>query len=257
MEKYDKELTQKTGCTLLEIAEDAVQTSVNVRTTLRKSLASVVPITSGGGMIEGFSEAIVAILNHIGVRARTTQEVDIGGIAEAYEKRDDLMFVADDRVFVAINLLTNRVVDNAAATAKAYVAALNRMANGLKGKSVLVIGIGHVGTAAVTNLIMRKAKPSAVDIDRFKLQTLNERFGRKVLVFRTLAEAMERTDLVINTAPGRNIIKANMIREHTLISAPAIPLGLTRAALRKVGQHIVHDSLELGVATMAVEACVN
>jgi methylornithine synthase len=63
--------------------------------------------------------------------------------------------------------------------------------------------------------------------------------------------------LIANTAPVTNLIKADMIKENTLISAPAIPLGLTRAALRRAGRNLVHDPLQLGVATMGVEACAN
>ena len=257
LDRYDKELKQKTGCTLLEIAVEAARTNAAAGRLLKKTVAAVVPITSGGGVIEGFSLAVTAILNHVGVKAITTRETDVAGIAEAYEKDSHLLFVADDKIFVAINLLTNRVVDNATATAKAYVAALDRMANGLIGKPVLVIGVGHVGRAAVEDLILRKAIPLAVDVNRLRVRTLKETFGRKVTVFRTLTEAMKHTDFVINTAPARNIIKAKMINANTLISAPAIPLGLTTAGLRKAERHLVHDSLELGVATMAVEACTN
>jgi len=257
LEKYEEELVKRTGCTLLEIAEDAAQTNANIKAILNQTKAAVVPITSGGGVIEGFSQAVAAILNHVGIRTIKIKGVDIAGIAEAYEQGADLIFVADDRKFVAINTHTTHVVDNATSTAKAYVAALDKMAKGLKEKTVLVIGIGYVGSAAISNLILREAKPLAVDIDRLKLRTLSERLGRKVVVFSRLTEAIDHTDLIINAAPARNIIKADMITENTLISAPAIPLGLTRAALRKIGRNLIHDPLQLGVATMALEAWTN
>jgi pyrrolysine biosynthesis protein PylD len=257
LEKYEGELVKRTGCTLLEIAEDAAQTSANIKAILKQTKAAVVPITSGGGVIVGFSQAVAAILNHVGIRTIKIKEVDIAGIAEAYGQGADLMFVADDRKFVAINTHTMHAVDNATSTAKAYVAALDKMAKGLKEKPVLVIGIGHVGSAAISNLILREAKPLAVDVDRLKLRALSERFGRKVVVFSTLAEAVDHTNLIINAAPARDIIKADMIKENTIISAPAIPLGLTRAALRKIRRNLIHDPLQLGVAAMAVEACAN
>jgi pyrrolysine biosynthesis protein PylD len=257
LEEYDKELRRKTGCNLLEIAEDAAQADSTVRRTLKKTDAAVVPITSGGGVIKGFSEAVAAILNHIGTNAMITRGADVVGIAEAYEQGADLLLFADDKKFVAINTHTGRVVDNAPATAKAYVAALGRMANGLTGKRVLVIGVGNVGTVAVSNLILRRAKPLAVDIDMQKLKDLKARFGRRVSIFHRTSDALRTTNLIVNTAPVRNLIKANMVGESTLISAPAIPIGLTQAVLRKIWHNVVHDSLQLGVATMAVEACVN
>jgi pyrrolysine biosynthesis protein PylD len=257
LNRYDEELRTKTGCTLIEIAEVAAQTNSGVRKILKKTQAAVVPITSGDGVIEGFTRAVAAILTHVGVETIITKEPDICGIAEAYELDSDLLFVADDRKFVAINIDTKHVVDNATATAKAYVAALDRMADGLSGKPVLVIGVGQVGSSAISNLILRKAKPLAMDVDRLKLLALSRKFGRQVSVFGTLIDAVRKTNLIINTAPSRNIIKEDMIDENTIISAPAIPVGLTKAALRKVGPNLVHDSLELGVATMAVDACAN
>ena len=255
LEQYDKELREKTGCNLLEIAEDAANTKKHMRTTLEKSAAAAVPITSGQGVIEGFSEAVAAILNHIGLRTIITREADEVGIAEAYEKGAKLIFIADDRKFVAINTHSMRVVDNAISTAKAYVAVLGRMTRGLTGKSVLVIGVGNIGTATISELLLRKAKPIAVDSDESKLKNLKTEFGRNVVVLHSFADALRKTNLIINTAPARNIINANMIRENTLISTPAIPLCLTDAAVRKVGKNLVHDPLQLGVATMAVEAC--
>jgi pyrrolysine biosynthesis protein PylD len=257
LEKYDEELRKKTGRNLLEIAEDAAGTDAVIRGIMKKSEAAVVPITSGRGVIEGFSEAVAAILNHIGIKANLTQGVNVVGIAEAYERDVDLVFSADDSKFVAINMRTRHVVDNAASTAKAYVAALDRMAKGLHGRHVLVIGVGEVGSAAISNLILRRAKPIAVDIDKRKIKSLSRGFGRKVLVFDRLTEAIQQTNLIINTAPQRNLIKVDMIKENTLISAPAIPIGLTQAALRKVGGNLVHDPLQLGVAAMGVEACAN
>jgi pyrrolysine biosynthesis protein PylD len=258
IDKYDEELIRKTGCSLLEIAKDAAQACPNIETTLTKTDATVVPITSGKGVINGFAEAVAATLCHIGIRAMITQGSDVVGLAEAYERGAGLMFAADDRRFVAVNLRTGHIVDNAASTARAYVAALDKMAKGLKEKTVLVIGVGNVGSEVISNLILRKARPLAVDIDRVKLRVLKRKYGGHVEVFNTVAEAIQHTNLVMNAAPARNILKADFIKENMLISAPAVPLGLTRAGLKKLNKcNLVHDTLQLGVATMAVEACAS
>ena len=257
LEEYEEELMKKTGCTLLEIAEDAARADENVEAILRKTKGAVVPITSGGGVIGGFVQAVAAILNHIGIRTTITHGTDITGIAEAFEHDADLMFLADDRKFVAINLHTRQVVDNATSTAKAYVAVLDKMTNGLRGKPVLVIGIGNVGTQVISELIRRKARPLAVDLDRIRLRALIKKYRGLVVAFNTVDEAISHTNLIINAAPTRNILSAEMIKEEMLIAAPAIPVGLTQAALRKLEHNLVHDPLQLGVATMAVEACAN
>jgi len=38
------------------------------------------------------------------------------------------------------------------------------------------------------------------------------------------------------------------------VAAPGMPLGLTAAAAEKTGLRLLHDPLQIGVATMAVEA---
>jgi len=255
--RYEKELRSKTGCSLLQIAEDAANTKISVSSLFRKSKAAVVPISSDGGVIEGFSQAVTGILNHIGIRSTITQGADVTGVAEAHEIGAGLIFLADDRKFVAINLYTRQVVDNAASTARAYVAALDKMAKGLRGKPVLVIGIGNVGSPAISDLIRRKARPLAVDLNRIRLRALIKKYRRQVVAFNTVDEAIPQTNLIINAASTRNILRADMIKEDMLISAPAIPVGLTQAALKKAERHLVHDPLQLGVATMAVEACAN
>ncbi len=257
LENYEDELIRKTGSTLLEIAEDAAQASRSVENVLKQTRAAVVPITSGGGIIEGFAQAVGAILNHIGVRATITHGADVTGIAEAYEEGNRLIFLADDRRFVAIDLYARRVVDNSAATALAYVAALEKMAKGLRAKPVLVIGIGNVGKPAIMDLIRRKAMPIAVDVDRIRIRELIEKYGSRVRAFDTVREAVRHANLIINTAPARNVLREDMIRDGMMISAPAIPVGLTQGALKKVKHHLVHDPLQLGVVTMAVAACAN
>jgi len=257
IKKYDQELRSKTGCTLIEIAKDAAQAKGNIASILSGTTAAVVPVTAGKGVIEGFSEAVAAILDHLGIKAFVTKGTDVVGIAEAFEKKADVVFAADDSDFVAINLVTRHVVHNGGATARAYVAALNCLAKGLKGKSVLVIGIGEVGSQAVADLLARGARPLLVDVDRRRLILMKRRYKDHVGIFRTVADAMRHTNVVVDAAPARDIIRSDVVAEDTLISAPAVPLGLTKGALRRLNpQNLIHDPLQLGVAAMAVEACL-
>jgi hypothetical protein len=63
-----------------------------------------------------------------------------------------------------------------------------------------------------------------------------------------------QTKLVILAANFRKaIISEDMVRKGMIISAPSIPLGLTQKALKKLPQRaLIHDPLQLGVATMAL-----
>jgi pyrrolysine biosynthesis protein PylD len=47
------------------------------------------------------------------------------------------------------------------------------------------------------------------------------------------------------------LIDAEHVRSDTFVSAPGIPLGLTAAAAEKLSNRLLHDLLEIGVATMA------
>jgi pyrrolysine biosynthesis protein PylD len=256
MTEYDRTLERKTGCRLVEIAAEAAQFKGDVRKLLVNTSAAIVPVTAGRGIIEGFSEAVAAILGHIGINASVTESSDIAGMTEAFEGDADLVFAADDNEFVAMNLATKHISRNATATARAYVAALNHIAKGLAGKPVLVIGIGNVGSEAVTSLIALGAIPLVVDIDKRRVMRLSRKYRDHVRIFRTVAEALRHTSLIIDAAPARNVIRSDMITADTMISAPSVPLGLTRAALKRISErNLIHDPLQLGVAAMAVEAC--
>ena len=254
--EYDRALQKKTGCRLVEIAVEAAQIKGDAKKLLVNTRAAIVPVTAGKGIIEGFSEAVASILNHIGINASITESSDVAGMAEALEGNAELIFAADDNEFVAMNFATKRISRNATATARAYVVALGHLAKGLRGKPVLVIGVGSVGSEAVASLIAGGARPLVVDIDKRRIMSLNRKYPDQVRVFRTVAGALRHTNLIIDAAPARDVIRSDMIAEDTMISAPSVPLGLTRAALKKINpQNLIHDPLQLGVAAMAVEAC--
>jgi len=60
--------------------------------------------------------------------------------------------------------------------------------------------------------------------------------------------------LIVDATPMPDIISEDMIKEDTFVVAPGIPLGLTSKALKKLtSKNLIHDSLELGVVTMALD----
>ncbi len=66
---------------------------------------------------------------------------------------------------------------------------------------------------------------------------------------------MRYANLIVDATPVPNIISEDMITKDTFIAAPGIPLGLTKNARKKISPNqLIHDSLELGVATMALDA---
>lgn len=258
---YDKELLQKTGRTLRGIACHAVKIKEeNLQSQCGSVSIGVVPIRSGKGVIRGFSETVAQIVRHIGFNAFVTSETDVSGIAEAVEKRAQVIMMADDQRFVALNATRGLVVDNSEATGKGFTAGLDLMTGGLKGQKVLVIGCGPVGQSAALEALHWGAEVSIFDIDSQRSQglakTIRERTHRQVAVEPSLEKALSGHCFLIEATNTAGIIDEADITPGTYIAAPGMPLGLTPAAVRKVSRRLLHDPLQLGVAVMAVEAVV-
>jgi pyrrolysine biosynthesis protein PylD len=79
----------------------------------------------------------------------------------------------------------------------------------------------------------------------------------EITVERNLEEALSRYTVFFDASPAANIIQARHIKPETFIAAPGIPLGLSEEAYFLVKERLIHDVLEIGVATMFVHAsCV-
>ena len=251
-EKYDDELRQKTGRSLKQIAlhgagieDKGYSLDENVR-------VAVIPISSGKGIIHGFSEAVMGITSHLGYRSFIAAEPDVAGLAEAVEKKADIAFLADDDCFVAINLKQRYVVYNHDATAMGYAAALDYISGGVTGKRTLVIGAGKVGKSAVKALKSLGAEVSIFDTDEAKAKSTAAVYG--IAFEKSLDEALFRNSLLFDASPARNIISSEHIKPDTSIAACGVPLGLTEGARKLVEDRLIHDPLQIGVATMLIMA---
>ena len=69
-----------------------------------------------------------------------------------------------------------------------------------------------------------------------------------------LDPALLQHELIVDASPASNFILAQHIKPHTIVSAPGMPLGLDRSALAAIGDRLLHDPLQIGVATMLVGA---
>jgi len=254
---YDADLVRKTGLSLKEIARRSIEDGEGkVRAAIGSHKVAVVPVTSGQGVIENFVEAVEGVLIHIGVDAFKTRDKDVAGLAEGIEKGADIAFLADDNRFIALNFPLRRIIDNVEATAKGYVSALEAMAGDLSQRQVLVIGgAGRVGWEAVLYLKKKGAKVAVFDPDQDRVESLVK--GHEITVERNLEEALRRYTVFFDASPSANIIQARHIKPETFIAAPGIPLGLSEEAYSLVKERLIHDVLEIGVATMFVHAsCV-
>ena len=256
---YDKELLKKTGCTLLGIACKAVRVDeIGVANAMGSLTTCVVPMDCGQGTIEGFCDAVKQIVQHLGCKAFITCHPDVYGIAEAFEKKCDIIFLADDYRFVAITRNGGRVVDNTLSSAKGFVAGLSLMMGGLADRRVLVIGCGRVGRYAAFSLIEEGAKVAACDIKSRRVMELaaeaDNLYHAKIQVEDRLEEISAKYDGLFDATPAAEIIEPQHVNNHTCVSAPGVPHGVCFRALEIIGERFLHDSLQIGVATMLVEA---
>jgi pyrrolysine biosynthesis protein PylD len=258
LDTYDGELLEKTGSTLRGIACHAAGLNEEaVVDTLSRSVAGVVPITWGQGVIGGFCETTESILTHIGCKSFVTGNSDVRGLAEAYGKGADVIFMADDEQFVALNSRTRQVVDNTAATGGGFAAGLSLMVGGLRGRKVLVLGCGPVGCSATSKLRNYGAVVTVYDIKPGRSQELVQAMGSaaegEITIENNFRKALSRHTLMIDATNSADIIHASDISSETYIAAPGMPLGLSCNASKKISDRLLHDPLQIGVATMAVE----
>ena len=257
---YDADLVAGTGHSLRGIACSAAGISeAQFDKTIGNLVVAVIPVTSGIGLIGKFCDAVRSISCHLGANTFITQATDVAGLAEAIEKKADIVLLSDDDRFIALQVQSCRIIDNADATANGYVAGLNLMTGGLKDRDVLVIGCGPVGLGATKSLLRMGARVSLYDIAPSNSQNLAAKIksacNSDILIENDLETALSEHQLIIDASPAANIIQAHHITPDTYISAPGIPLGLSDKARLKISNRLVHDPLQIGVATMVAFAC--
>jgi pyrrolysine biosynthesis protein PylD len=253
----DYDLVRSTGHTLLELAAHTINVPyAMVAKEINDFTAAVVPISSGQGVIPGFAVATASILRYLGMKSFVTNQSDVAGMGEAFEKRADIVFAADDEKFLALHLKNSTVVDNASATATGFVQALAAAAKmtkgGLRGHEILVLGLGRVGTHAVHLLKRLGAQVWVYEANLERMRAFVE-LNESVKMAPSIEEGMRRIDYIYDATPAAEIIDEKMIRPSTVIACPGVPHGLTVVARSKIGPRFIHDNLPLGVAVMAVQ----
>ncbi len=257
---YDQQLLDKTGNTLKGIALHAIGLSDYEFEEIVKSFnICVIPLTCGQGVINRFSATVSGIISHLGFHSLVAQHTDAAGIAEAFEQKSDIILLADDNRFVAINVHTKHVSDNIEMTAKGFVAGLDLMAGGLKGKNALVIGCGPLGSYAAKALVKMGVLVSVCDIHPQRTSTLQKEIADELKTIIQIDNSWSSTSgkyqYIINATPSVDLIDASVITSNTYVAVPGVPCGLSSEARKKLSNRYLHDPLQPGVATMVIDAC--
>jgi pyrrolysine biosynthesis protein PylD len=244
--RRDLELKEKTGLSLLELAAKAAgRDAAELRRLGGDVLVAAVPVTAGLGVIGQFAQSVAAIVRTAGFNCMVTEKSDVDGIYEAYQAGADLIFIADDDRFLAINTKAGKLGENNLATAAGYVAALEAMMNKkgavMDDAPVLVLGYGPVGCHAEEILLSKGARVTVFDKDPFQ--------GKP-----NRPQDIVHFPYVIEATPQPAWIHKDMLAPDALIAAPGIPLGLDPEAGEIFKKQLVHDMLDIGTATMLAMA---
>lgn len=253
LREFEAGLGDIAGLGLRELAMSTVA-HPPVCVPLRGTRVAAVPVTSGEGVISGFSDCVVAILRHLGCDAWVTAQPDVRGIQEAFDGAAEVVFLADDHRFIALNARKGRCVDDDPATADGYVTALEAAAGSLFGRHVLLLGLGPVGRAAARRLVSRGAAVEVVEPDRARLRAALDS-GLKVQPV-ALADGLARYDLIFDATPSGGFIDAGDVSSISVAAVPGLPSAFTPAAQAVLGVRHIHEPLAIGVAVMAARALV-
>ncbi len=259
LKAYDQELLDKTGDTLGGIACHALGVPDDeLKDIVTSCRVCVIPLTCGQGMIDRFCASVSAIVSHLGFRSFVAQNPDVTGIAQALARESDVILLADDHRFVAINVHTKYIADNIEMTARGFVAGLDLMASGLRGIETLVIGCGELGRHTVKTLVAMGGRVSVCDINpqlALSLQKeIMEELKTPIQVDDCWCSPPGKYRHIIDATPCADFIDASMITRDTYVAAPGVPCGLSLAARDDLCHRYLHDPLQIGVATMVIDA---
>lgn len=252
LKAYEQRLLAVTGMGLLELALKTTDMTLEQYRFRVAALSwvAVIPITTGQGIISGFSEQVADIGCFLGLPCKVTKGQDVAGLGEAVAGGSEIILLADDAAFLALNLISRRLVDNALATGEIYAAALAAAAGGVAERSVAVLGLGPVGQAAVGWLHLHGARLIVHDKDQRRQSDFL--VGRAdIREAGSIGEILSETNLVLD-ATTSSIIRVRELKCPLFLAAPCIPLGIDEPNSNMV--QLIHDPLQLGVAAMVVKA---
>lgn len=249
LKKYDGTIKQQTGMALIDIAMHAV----GLKKPFSHMKTAVIPVTSGLGIIDGFSDTVCGILRYFGIDAYVTSNTDVGGVQEAYRNGAELIFMADDFVCSAFSLHEGVYSDNGYATGIGFAAALEATICRRKDveKKVLVLGLGPVGCAAAEYLQNCGCQVWVYDNQESVLRSFVEQHTHISILDNK--QQKKTFPYIYDATPVSHVICREDVTEQTMIAAPGMPLGVEEEA--KQVATVIHNPLELGILTMYCE-CV-
>jgi pyrrolysine biosynthesis protein PylD len=206
----------------------------------------VLRITSGQGTIPGFSETVADLLSYLGATVFLLKASDVEGLYQGLRQDADILFLADDDRYLALNVKNGGYGENDVATAYGFTAALHAMAGDLADRDVLLLGCGRVGAHALNALKKRGARVFLYDRDIARAKALA---GEAHGVLHDKAE-IRAFPLIFDTTDEGSWLHPGDLHEDVLIAAPGLPLSLDTEYAIITGNRVFHDPLQTGTVVM-------
>jgi len=250
---WDRTLRERTGLGYIELAARVSGRGENeIRFAAETMKIAAVPITRGLGVIGRFSESVAAILKTMGFETFVTNRADVDGLYEASLRGANIVLLADDARYIALNLQSGRIADNNIATVAGYMQVLRSMSGGLRGRSAVVLGYGVIGRLFAENLMQAGAKVAVYERNIALRETVEG--DGLTWIYDSDSPSPQNVllnyDLVADATNEGDWLKAENLCEHALIVAPGVPLSFDDASANKLGNRCVHDLLEIGTVSM-------
>ncbi|WP_409969968.1 3-methylornithyl-N6-L-lysine dehydrogenase PylD [Bengtsoniella intestinalis] len=245
---YEQLFQWQTGSTMLAVAQRAME----VERLPAACKIAVIPVTSGEGVIGGFSQALVRIFRHCNFEAYITEKTDLGGVLEAQTQNADMIIMADDDCYLMFNVGCKGYAENGYCTGRVFAQALYEgMGQPQAPKSVLVLGAGPVGESAAQRLLELGQAPVIYDIDSEKARLTAAR------VHCPWVEgdmAYHGYHGVVDATTAGGFIGLEDLDQGVVVSAPGVPLGVRPEVADAIP--VIHNTLELGTLAMLCQ-CVH
>lgn len=239
-------MEQSFGCDLLALAAQSCgHSEAKLKQKLSSKKASIIPITSGEGIIGNFAQSIALVLKFMGCPASITDKNDVAGMAQALTKRSDIIFMGDDEIFMAMDPAACRYVDNHPATAKGFaqLAHLKMQSSGVN--HALVVGYGPLGKLIAAELDQKGCDVSICDKNPLALTGAPEKFR--------ISNSLQGHRIIVDATSQGSWLDETQVDPQATIIAPGVPISLKPNASKQLKERYFHDYLAIGVAVMIAE----
>ncbi len=269
MNEYNNNLRKISGVDLAGLVMHIYGIDEKEMDHLRKVVkVCAVPVTQGMGVIASFSESVAAITGSMGFESSVSPSTDVEGLYDAVRSGADVIFMADDDRYLAMDMVKGAIGENDRCTALGFAALAGIMTNerddaagkieDLGRHRVLQAGFGRVGKEMAAILADRGVAFDLLEKDEKAIGQfkgfLSERGldpGRHRVV--KDPRDMIEYDVVLDLTNEGGWITGSMVREDMTYLSPGLPLSLTEEAVEMLGDRCFYDELETGTGVMLGE----